>query len=43
MRVDNEPAIGLYRGHGFELEGRLRRYVVVDGEAHEALQMARLG
>jgi ribosomal protein S18 acetylase RimI-like enzyme len=43
VRADNEPAIGLYRGHGFEIEGRLRRYVVVDGEAHEALQMARLG
>ena len=43
VRADNEPAIGLYRGHGFELEGRLRRYVVVDGVAHDALQMARLG
>ena len=42
VRTDNEPAIELYRRHGFELEGRLRRYIVVDGEACEALQMARL-
>jgi ribosomal protein S18 acetylase RimI-like enzyme len=42
VRTDNEPAIELYRRHGFELEGRLRRYIVVDGVACEALQMARL-
>jgi putative acetyltransferase len=42
VRADNEHAIELYRRHGFELEGRLRRYIVVDGEACEALQMARL-
>jgi ribosomal protein S18 acetylase RimI-like enzyme len=42
VRADNEPAIGLYRRHGFELEGRLRHYVVVDGAAHDALQMAKL-
>lgn len=42
VRTDNEPAIELYRRHGFEVEGRLRRYIVVDGEACEALQMARL-
>jgi len=42
VRADNEHAIELYRRHGFELEGRLRRYIVVDGVACEALQMARL-
>ncbi len=42
VRADNEPAIGLYHRHGFELEGRLRHYILVDGAAHDALQMARL-
>lgn len=42
VRTDNVPAIELYRRHGFELEGRLRRYVIVDGAAYDALQMARL-
>jgi len=42
VRADNEHAIELYRRHGFELEGRLRRYIVVDGTAFDALQMARL-
>jgi len=43
VRADNEPAIALYHRQCFELEGRLRRYIVVDGAAHDALQMARLG
>jgi ribosomal protein S18 acetylase RimI-like enzyme len=42
VRQDNRPAIALYRRHGFELEGRLRRYLVLDGATHDALQMARL-
>jgi ribosomal protein S18 acetylase RimI-like enzyme len=41
VRADNEAAIGLYHRYGFEMEGRLRRYIVVDGTAFDALQMAR--
>jgi putative acetyltransferase len=43
VRVDNEPAIGLYRRFGFEVEGRLRRYMRLDGCDYDALLMARLG
>jgi len=42
VREDNAAAIALYRRHGFETEGRLRSYLVVDGRAYDALQMARL-
>jgi ribosomal protein S18 acetylase RimI-like enzyme len=42
VREDNVAAIALYRRHGFETEGRLRRYLVVDDRAYDALQMARL-
>lgn len=42
VRADNAPAIALYRRFGFELEGRMRDYLRVDGVAHDALQMARL-
>jgi putative acetyltransferase len=41
VRADNAAAIALYERHGFELEGRLRDYLVVDGRACDALQMAR--
>jgi putative acetyltransferase len=40
VRADNAAAIALYQRHGFELEGRLRDYMVVDGVRHDALQMA---
>jgi len=42
VRADNVTAIRLYERNGFELEGRLRDYLVVDGQAYDALQMARL-
>jgi ribosomal protein S18 acetylase RimI-like enzyme len=41
VRADNAAAIRLYDNHGFELEGRLRDYMIVDGRAYDALQMAR--
>ena len=40
VRADNTAAIALYERHGFELEGRLRDYMVVDGIPHDALMMA---
>jgi ribosomal protein S18 acetylase RimI-like enzyme len=42
VRADNCPAIALYERHGFVTEGRLRRYLVVDGTAHDALLMSRI-
>jgi len=42
VRADNAAAIGLYRRAGFAQEGLLRRYLIVDGVAFDALQMARL-
>jgi ribosomal protein S18 acetylase RimI-like enzyme len=42
VRADNAAAIRLYTAFGFEFEGRLRDYLVVDGRAYDALQMARL-
>jgi RimJ/RimL family protein N-acetyltransferase len=39
----NERAIGLYRRHGFELEGTRRHSVRVEGAYVDELAMARLG
>jgi len=38
----NDAAIRLYESFGFEVEGRLRRFVYVDGAYRDALIMARL-
>lgn len=40
--VDNEPAIRLYKRHGFVEEGRLREYAMRDGVYIDAYTMARL-
>jgi len=42
VRADNVAAIALYRRFDFELEGRLRGYLRLDGQEYDALQMARL-
>ena len=42
VRIDNGPAIALYRRAGFEAEGIARRYLLIDGVPHDALLMARL-
>ena len=42
VRADNAAAIALYRRFGFAEEGTLRNYMLVDGVACDALQMARL-
>jgi len=41
VRADNVAAIALYERHGFEHEGRLHDYMVVDGVSFDALLMAR--
>jgi ribosomal protein S18 acetylase RimI-like enzyme len=43
VRGDNAPAIALYRRFGFAVEGRLQRYLSIEGVDHDALLMARLG
>lgn len=40
--VDNEPAIRLYRKHGFEVEGTLREIAFRDGKYVDGFLMARL-
>jgi ribosomal-protein-alanine N-acetyltransferase len=39
---DGNPAVAMYQGFGFNLEGRRRKYYVgQDGSQHDALTMAR--
>jgi putative acetyltransferase len=40
--TDNEPALALYRRHGFEVEGQLRDYAMRDGRLTDVYSMARL-
>jgi len=42
VRVDNAPAIALYRRFGFTAEGTCVRYLRMDGAWFDALLMARL-
>lgn len=43
VRVDNGAAIALYTKAGFVAEGIAWSYLVIDGVAHDALLMARVG
>ncbi|MCB5201089.1 GNAT family N-acetyltransferase [Neorhizobium sp. T786] len=40
--TDNEPALGLYRNFGFEVEGHLKTFGFRDGRYVDAYSMARL-
>lgn len=40
--ADNEPAIGLYKSFGFQVEGMMARYAFRGGAYVDALSMARL-
>ncbi|MEZ5925345.1 MAG: GNAT family N-acetyltransferase [Hyphomicrobiaceae bacterium] len=40
--ADNTPAIGLYRKHGFVVEGRLKDAAYLDGQFRDVLQMVNL-
>lgn len=42
VREDNAPATALYRKLGFEVEGRHRRALLVDGVFHDLMIMALL-
>lgn len=40
--ADNQPALALYKRHGFEVEGQLRDYAMRDGRLTDVYSMARL-
>lgn len=40
--VDNQPAIAIYRKHGFEIEGTGKNFALRDGEYVDAYYMARV-
>lgn len=40
--ADNEAAIRLYEGFGFEVEGRLRQHALRDGQFVDAILMGRI-
>ena len=42
VMTHNEPAVRLYRGMGFEVEGRRRRSLLVDGQPVDEYAMALL-
>ena len=42
VREDNENAIKLYKKHGFEIEGLLRRTFLIDGIYYNSYQMGKL-
>jgi ribosomal protein S18 acetylase RimI-like enzyme len=42
VRTDNVAAIALYRRRGFEIEGELRHYLLVDAVYYDAFLMSRL-
>ena len=42
VRTDNARAMALYESLGFEIEGRHRRDMIVDGEFHDAYFMGLL-
>ena len=40
--VDNEPAVAVYKKHGFEIEGTGKKYGLRNGEYVDAYFMARV-
>ena len=40
--VDNEKAIHLYEKHGFEIEGRIRKSGIRNGEYVDSYMMSRI-
>ncbi len=40
--TDNQPALALYKRHGFDVEGQLLDYALRDGRLTDVYSMARL-